>query len=170
MARPEKIKTKLGQRLTDMRKAIGFFTRKNFADYLKMHPDTLGSYERGDSIPNANFLEMCQRNYSVNLNWLFTGEGEMFANAAAAPASMRTVDPFVMMKIASKIEDIYKDFAQTPTKAHITCVAAEVYNDMLANGTDLNDNDELMATITLEMVKLKKRIINGEITPEKATA
>lgn len=94
----------------------------------------------------------------------------MFANAAAMPASLRAIASFILMKIASKIEDIYKDLAQIPTKAHITCVVAEVYNDMLASGTDFNDNDELMATITVEMVKLKKRIINGDINPERATA
>lgn len=43
-----------------------------------MHPDTLGGYERGDTFPDQDFLARYKRDFSVNLNWLLTGEGDMF--------------------------------------------------------------------------------------------
>ena len=43
-----------------------------------MHPDTLGGYERGDTFPDQDFLARYKLEFSVNLGWLFTGEGPMF--------------------------------------------------------------------------------------------
>ena len=84
MARPTISKTPLGQRLTAVRKAAGYEDRLPFAELLGMHPDTLGGYERGDSAPGIDFLTMYKRRFSVNLDWLVSGDGEMFA--AASPA------------------------------------------------------------------------------------
>lgn len=79
MARPAISKTPFSQRLTAVREAIGFKERKAFAATLNMHPDTLGGYERGDNFPDQAFLQRYKRDFSVNLDWLITGEGEMFA-------------------------------------------------------------------------------------------
>ncbi|UXT99418.1 XRE family transcriptional regulator [Agrobacterium tumefaciens] len=78
MARPQVAKTPLAQRLTDVRKALGFAARLPFAQSLEMHPDTLGGYERGDSTPDHEFLSMYKRRFGVNLDWLITGDGPMF--------------------------------------------------------------------------------------------
>ncbi|UXM93978.1 hypothetical protein N5853_07525 [Bartonella sp. HY329] len=92
-----------------------------------------------------------------------------YPNAASAPSSLRTVNNMTFIKIAGKVEYVYKGLGQRLTKAQITGVAADIYNDMLNTGIDFND-DELTATIALEMVKLKKRILNGNINPGKAAA
>lgn len=78
MARPQIAKTPLAQRLTNVRKALGFAARLPFAQSLDMHPDTLGGYERGDSTPDFDFLAMYKRRFGVNVDWLVTGEGPMF--------------------------------------------------------------------------------------------
>ena len=170
LARPEKIKTKLGQRLRDVRFYFGDPDRISFASKLGIGRESLAGYERGDSVPNAEVIRQYVETLNVNAQWLITGEGEMFNNAASAPSSLRTVDTVILIKIAGKVEDVYKGLGQRPTKAHITGVAADIYNDMLNTGTDFNDDDELTATIALEMVKLKKRILNGDINPGKAAA
>lgn len=86
MARPEKIKTPLGQRLSDVRKKLGFPERPHFADHLGVPKETLGNYERGDREPNAELLTIYRRRFGVNLNWVITGEGDMF-DAGASPNS-----------------------------------------------------------------------------------
>lgn len=64
---------------------MGHKERKAFANVLGMHPDTLGGYERGDTFPDQAFLARYKREFSVNLNWLFTGEGEMFLPGKVTP-------------------------------------------------------------------------------------
>lgn len=46
-----------------------------------MNPETLGGYERGDSSPDMQFLARYKQDFSVNLDWLITGEGDMFQSS-----------------------------------------------------------------------------------------
>lgn len=118
MARPEKIKTPLGQRLSDVRKKLGFSDRPPFADLLGIPKDTLGNYERGDREPNADLLTIYRRRFGVNLNWLIAAEGDMFeAGAQPVPAFLATAIELVedwltthdrMMPAASKAEVVDK--------------------------------------------------------------
>ncbi|NTT88228.1 helix-turn-helix domain-containing protein [Tabrizicola sp. SY72] len=82
MARPSVAKTPFSQRLTAVREALGYKERKAFAEKLNMHPDTLGGYERGDTFPDQQFLTRYKREFSVNLDWLITGDGRMFNSVA----------------------------------------------------------------------------------------
>jgi len=83
MARPSIAKTPFSQRLTAVREALGYKERKAFAVKLGMHPETLGGYERGDNFPDQAFLLRYKQEFSVNIDWLVTGEGEMFASPAS---------------------------------------------------------------------------------------
>ena len=47
-----------------------------------MNAETLGGYERGDSQPDLVFLASYKQRFSVNLDWLITGEGDMFLSVA----------------------------------------------------------------------------------------
>lgn len=75
MARKAVAKTPLGQRLTEVREALGYSQRKPFADLLGINPETLGGYERGDSLPDLDFLVSYKKRFSVYLDWLVAGEG-----------------------------------------------------------------------------------------------
>lgn len=87
MARPSIAKTPFAQRLTAVRLAVGDKDRKAFAEQLGMNAETLGGYERGDSLPDHWFLEDYKRRFSVNLDWLLTGDGEMFHPPTGRPNS-----------------------------------------------------------------------------------
>lgn len=78
MAKPEVVKTDIGQRLIDVRKALNFHDRQDFADALGIPKVSLGNYERGDREPSTELLLRYRENFKVNLNWLFTGRGGMF--------------------------------------------------------------------------------------------
>jgi phage repressor protein C with HTH and peptisase S24 domain len=97
MARPEKTKTPLGQRLTYVRKAVGHENRKSFADLLEMSADTLGTYERGISEPNMTLLNTYNELFGVNLSWLVTGRGEMFTESASEQSLAKVDRDFVLM-------------------------------------------------------------------------
>lgn len=94
MARTAIAKTPLGQRLTKVREAIGFPHRKAFAEEIGINAETLGGYERGDSEPDIAFLSTYKQRYSVNLDWLITGDGEMFSpKDVIRELSSRVIDP-----------------------------------------------------------------------------
>lgn len=95
MARTAIAKTPLGQRLTSVRQAVGYPSRKPFADVLGVHPETLGGYERGDSIPDLDFLQLYKQRFSVFLDWLITGEGQMFTPNDAISIAPR-VDSLIL--------------------------------------------------------------------------
>lgn len=97
MARPEKIKTPLGQRLTDVRKALGHDNRKSFADLLGMPADTLGTYERGISEPGMQLLNTYNELFGVNLSWVITGRGQMFTEGATEQPVVKIDRDFVLM-------------------------------------------------------------------------
>ncbi|MEB3417588.1 XRE family transcriptional regulator [Salipiger marinus] len=78
MGRQPISKTPFAERLTSVRSALGAKDRKSFAKILGMNAETLGGYERGDTEPDQAFLARYKQDFSVNLNWLLTGDGEMF--------------------------------------------------------------------------------------------
>lgn len=80
MARPERIKTALGQRLRLIRQNNGNLDREIFAKNLGLNAKTLANYERGDSAPDATTLAQYQKLYRININWLLSGVGDMTLN------------------------------------------------------------------------------------------
>ncbi|MBI0141233.1 MULTISPECIES: helix-turn-helix domain-containing protein [Bartonella] len=82
MARPERIKTVLGQRLRLIRQRNGNLDRDVFAKNLGINAKTLANYERGDSAPDAPTLAQYQKLYGININWLLSGAGDMTLNGA----------------------------------------------------------------------------------------
>ena len=94
MARPSVARTPFAQRLTAVREALGHKERKGFAGVLGINPETLGGYERGDTFPDQDFLRRYRHEFSVNLDWLITGEGEKFMprGASASPAMTNLTD------------------------------------------------------------------------------
>lgn len=82
MARPEvEPKTPLGKRLREVRAAAGDPERDEFAIQLGINKSSVANYERGERIPDADTLAAYSRMFSVNLNWLVNGEGQMFRTA-----------------------------------------------------------------------------------------
>ena len=75
MGRQAKPKTALGQRIIDIR---GERLRVEFANDLGVSQASLASYELGRSTPNMDFLKALVVQENADLNWLLTGEGEMY--------------------------------------------------------------------------------------------
>ena len=52
--------------------------QKEFAKTVKISPSTLSEYKKGTKKPSMDTLYKISTEYSINLNWLLTGKGEMF--------------------------------------------------------------------------------------------
>jgi len=64
-------------RLKKIRQTLGF-TQEAFSKILSISKPTLVRYEGGGREPDAGLLSVLINKYRVNINWLLTGEGEMF--------------------------------------------------------------------------------------------
>lgn len=78
MARPEsEPKTALGARLRAVRRHFGD-NGGAFALRVGLIESTIAKYERGDRVPDADTLAAYRTKLNVDMNWLATGEGQMF--------------------------------------------------------------------------------------------
>ena len=53
-------------------------TQQEFADKIKVKRNTVATYEMGRSIPSDSAIALICKEFSVNEEWLRTGNGEMF--------------------------------------------------------------------------------------------
>lgn len=72
------MKRMISKRLTELRKIFKPNSASAFAGELGIKQATYSNYENAiRGIPDEIYQKLAQK-YNVNLNWLITGEGEMF--------------------------------------------------------------------------------------------
>lgn len=64
-------------------------TQQEFADALGVLISTISKYERGKVRPTTEFFARLAERFDVNLNWLITGKGPMYAISDSELASLR---------------------------------------------------------------------------------
>lgn len=74
------LKAAIGERLKKARNGLGM-TQKAFCAAIGMPLPSLRDYELGKTIPGGEAMEAFVR-AGINVNWLLTGEGEMYAKPA----------------------------------------------------------------------------------------
>ena len=68
----------MNERVKELRKALGL-SREDFANKLGLKSrGKIENIELGRTIPDEPFLDLICKTYSVNSEWLHTGNGEMF--------------------------------------------------------------------------------------------
>ena len=67
----------IGKRLNQLRKTLNI-TQEKFSTQFAVSYRAYTSYERGERKPSFELLNVLYKNFNVNLNWLISGEGEMF--------------------------------------------------------------------------------------------
>jgi len=72
----------VGERLKALRSKLSV-TQKKFANLLNCSQAKISDYESGKLSVSNKDLSIIANTYNVNLNWLITGEGEMFNNVRA---------------------------------------------------------------------------------------
>lgn len=77
-ANPE-AKQEIGDRFYQFRKSIGK-AQHQLASELNVSQSTIANIECGKAFPNLTYLQHFYRRYRLNINWLFTSQGNMFAD------------------------------------------------------------------------------------------
>lgn len=93
----------LSENLKKVRNNLGL-SQQDMARELEMHQVQYGTYERGTRKPSAEVFEKLAEKYSVNINYLLTGIGEMFVNQDKTDNSCTTIElkPGQILKIKYK--------------------------------------------------------------------
>lgn len=86
------LKIDIGKRLREFRESLGL-SQKEFVKNLSVKPAAWSSYENGTSYPPAPVMYELAEKYSLDLNWLVSGE-----NANIKP--VKTMDEFIRLFMA----------------------------------------------------------------------
>ncbi len=88
------LKVDVGQRFkqfrVDRKKAQHIMAKE-----LEVHQSTITNIEHGTTFPKINYLQYFYEKYGLNINWLITGEGEMYmkGHPAATQANIIKMPP-----------------------------------------------------------------------------
>ncbi|WP_254493945.1 helix-turn-helix domain-containing protein [Bartonella sp. B1099] len=162
MGRPKKEpKTELAKRLREVRLALGFLERKKFADHLTVPESTMSNYETGLREPPSSMLVIYKNICGIDVNWLLTGEGEMFSDMAKAKAAgfkPQTIPAGLMKKLGRIAYTTYRDAKIKLPPEDIAELAAELYKKLQELVQDINDKEEIELTLPLLKLHLKRQI------------
>ncbi|UNF29240.1 helix-turn-helix domain-containing protein [Bartonella krasnovii] len=162
MARPEvKPKTELAKRFCEVRHALDFKERKQFAEHLGITAGSIGTYETGISEPTASALSKYQEICGVSLDWLVTGHGEVFSDRAKAKAAglrSQAIPAGLMKKLGHLVYTTYHDANITLSPEDVAELSAELYGKLQELIENLNDTEEVEATLPLLKLHLKRKI------------
>jgi transcriptional regulator with XRE-family HTH domain len=70
----------------------GKISQDDFARRTGVHKSSLGRYERGESVPDSNFLSIICFEFGIAPQWLLLGEGPM-KPGEAVPAAAEIEEP-----------------------------------------------------------------------------
>ncbi|WP_375683022.1 MULTISPECIES: helix-turn-helix domain-containing protein [unclassified Bartonella] len=153
-------KTPLARRLIEVRKLVGL-SRDIFSLKIGISIQGLGNYERGDRTPDATVLTSYGEKFGVNLNWLLTGEDEMFINMMKTQSfniSPPTIPAGLMKKLGRIAYTTYRDANIKLPPEDIAELAAELYKKLQELVQDINDTEEVELILPLLKLHLKRQI------------
>ncbi|MBB4077047.1 transcriptional regulator with XRE-family HTH domain [Bartonella fuyuanensis] len=161
-------KTPLARRLIEVRKLVGL-SRDIFSLKIGISIQGLGNYERGDRTPDATVLTSYGEKFGVNLNWLLTGEDEMFINMMKTQSfniSPPTIPAGLMKKLGRIAYTTYRDAKIKLPPEDIAELAAELYGKLQELVQDINDTEEVELILPLLKLHLKRQIEAKNAHPE----
>lgn len=168
MARPEVIKTPLGQRLRAVRKEFGDPSRVDFARQLGVTDKTLANHERGDSEPDAGVLRRYREELGVNINWLVSNIGEMFEDPSKRPqtaAGERVLDEWLLDELGKIVVREHKAARATLPPEKVAPEAGALYNELLGMVRDVADRRTVEAMLPLLAENLRGRLRDAASAP-----
>ncbi|WP_375624498.1 helix-turn-helix domain-containing protein [Bartonella sp. TT119HLJHH] len=170
MARPKKEpKTELAKRLCEVRRALGFTERKQFAEHLAAPESTMCNYETGLREPPVSMLVIYKNVCGISVEWLVTGEGEMFSDMAKAKAAgfkPQTIPAGLMKKLGRIAYTTYRDANIKIPPEDIAERAAELCIKLQELVQDINDTEEIELILPLLKLHLKRQIEAENAHPE----
>ncbi|OLL56401.1 transcriptional regulator [Bartonella henselae] len=153
-------KTEQAKRLRLIRKSLQLH-RNQIATRLGINKAIYDHAERGTTFPNVEFLTALSLQLKVNLNWFITGNGEMFtdmAKAKAADFKPQAIPAGLMKRLGHLAYTTYHDAKITLPPEDVAELAAGLYGKLQELIHNINDMEEVEATLPLLKLHLKRQI------------
>lgn len=153
-------KTKQAKQLRLIRESL-LLSRYQIATCLGINKAIYDHAKRGMTFPNVEFLVVLSQKLKVNLNWLVTGNGEMFSDMAKAKAAglkLQAIPVGLMKKLGYLAYTIYHDAKIDMPSEDIVELAAELYGKLQDLIQNINDMEEIEAMMLLLKLHLKRKI------------
>lgn len=128
LGRPEKPpKTALAERLREVRRRNGDLDRDAFARQLGIATSTLANYERGERVPDADFLALYREKLGVDLDWLLFGKGAPPPQTGAR----QSLDANILRRLGNMVGQAHVGAGVKLPKGAEFEVVAGLYNEFL---------------------------------------
>ena len=98
----------LGQRIKEFRKILKI-TQGDMANKLNIDTPNISFYENGKTAPSIQTLELIRNAYNLNLDWLLSGEGDMFLDKEPKANKEQMRDDCIVL---------YPNFVATSSNEH----------------------------------------------------
>ncbi|MCX6583030.1 MAG: helix-turn-helix transcriptional regulator [Candidatus Aminicenantes bacterium] len=89
-------------RLKELRKALGL-TQDRFSKELGISKPTYVRYELGEMMPKLQILSFLTTKYVVDLNWLLSGDGEMFLEVIELDEKYRELISYMQVPVVEQV-------------------------------------------------------------------
>lgn len=124
----------IGERIKKLRKHLDL-TQQKFGERLGIKGNTVAQYELGRNEPIDAVLSLICREFSVNENWLRTGEGEMFEELTEQQKLMKYTGLLLKDKdsaIAAAIQSLIVTYEQLDdaSKATLEKIALQYIDNL----------------------------------------
>ena len=141
-----------GYVIAQVRKAIGF-TQGEFGALLEgFSQPNVARYESGDTDPPLEFWRKFAKAFSLNLVWVFTGEGKPYLNECANEEARARVGKYIVAFVAHlpphKINQVRSTFFRKPALMEYFRVPQEKFGDADDDVDQPISLDELFDTPT----------------------
>jgi transcriptional regulator with XRE-family HTH domain len=151
-----------------LRKNEGEEDLKIFSELVGVSKTALYNYEKGIREPTSKVLATYSQRFGVNLNWLLTGQGEVYAFPQNLPKykPLPTIDNLVYRRVISVMRSVHVE--ATGKRQSTESLLAElplVYNALIEEATNPFDTQELLNLIPWLEAQLKKKYPAEKIDP-----
>lgn len=92
----------------NLRKEINI-SQKEFSQKIEVPVTTISKYERGETRPSVEILTRLGDIFGVNINWLLTGQGEMFLTKTEKEEEKEEEKPALKEKMIEMFDTLTED-------------------------------------------------------------
>jgi len=154
----------IGARIRQIRARL---SQADFSAKIGVHKDLLGKYERDQSTPGGETLSRMREVLGVDINWLLTGDGEMFP-ARGAPdepalkAASTPIDDDLYGRVTEAVSTAYRECGYTATLYQVAAEAARIAADLTEMGLS---PEERSGAIKGAVAQLRRRLREAVADP-----
>ncbi|MBN2547504.1 MAG: helix-turn-helix domain-containing protein [Spirochaetes bacterium] len=139
-------------RFKAMRKALNK-SQLDFSKEFNITQPVISDIERGISFPSKEIMKKLSTDYKININWLLTGEGEMFKSPDQAPVKVETAET---IRMQARIRALERELNECIVKLETEKKSNEVLDKEIADlKSELNDRLRALVSLQSEMLKMK---------------